>query len=86
MVSTTYDPRSNKFSFIDTCFGTQHLNFAEDANNTLWFSNNTQGKFAVIDWVNTKKFWETRDAVASQGWTALTKSSAVDKAFSCAMI
>src|SRR5437763_6404933 len=35
---TVYDPTTKKFSFIDTCFGTQHLNFAEDADNTLWFS------------------------------------------------
>ena len=36
-------PTTKKFSFIDTCFGTHHLNFAEDANNTLWLSNNSQG-------------------------------------------
>lgn len=68
---TVYDPRSKKFAFIDTCFGTQHLNFAEDADNTLWFSTNTQGKAAVVGWVDTKKFWETGDAAAAQGWTAL---------------
>lgn len=67
---TVYDPRSEKFTFIDTCFGTQHLNFAEDDANTLWFSNNTQGKNAVVGWVNTRKFWETPDA-AAQGWSAL---------------
>ena len=39
---------------IDTCFGTHHLNFAEDANNTLWLSNNTQGDRAVVGWINTK--------------------------------
>jgi hypothetical protein len=68
---TVYDPRSKKFSFVDTCFGTQHLNFAADANDTLWFSSNTQGKLATVGWVNTKKFWETGDAAAAQGWTAL---------------
>jgi hypothetical protein len=68
---TVYDPKTKKFTFIDTCFGTQHLNFAEDANDTLWFTNNTQGALAVVGWVNTKKFWETGDAGASQGWTAL---------------
>lgn len=68
---TVYDPRSEKFTFIDTCFGTQHLNFAEDDANTLWFSNNTQGKNAVVGWLNTRKFWETRDAAAAQGWSAL---------------
>lgn len=68
---TVYDPKSNKFTTIDTCFGTHHLNFAEDADNTLWLSNNTQGKLAVVGWINTKKFWETGDAAASQGWTPL---------------
>jgi hypothetical protein len=68
---TVYDPTSKRFSFIDTCFGTHHLNFAEDADNTLWLSNNTQGNLAVVGWINTKKFWETGDAALSQGWTPL---------------
>jgi hypothetical protein len=68
---TVYDPSSKRFSFIDTCFGTHHLNFAEDADNTLWLSNNTQGNLAVVGWINTKKFWETGDAALSQGWTPL---------------
>jgi hypothetical protein len=68
---TVYDPRSKKFSFIDTCFGTQHLNFAEDADNTLWFTTDTQGKGAVVGWVNTRMLWQTGDAAQSQGWTAL---------------
>jgi len=68
---TIYDPAAKKFSFVDTCFGTQHLNFAEDADNTLWFSTNTQGKLAVVGWVNINKYWQTGDAAASQGWTAL---------------
>src|SRR4051795_8468623 len=68
---TVFDPKSNKFTTIDTCFGTHHLNFAEDADNTLWLSNNTQGKLAVVGWINTKKFWETGDAAASQGWTPM---------------
>ena len=38
---TVYDPKTKKFTMIDTCFGTHHLNFAEDADNTLWLSNNT---------------------------------------------
>jgi hypothetical protein len=68
---TVYDPKTQKFSFIDTCFGTHHLNFAEDADNTLWLSNNSQNNLAVVGWINTKKYWETGDAAASQGWTAL---------------
>jgi hypothetical protein len=68
---TVYDPGTKKFSFIDTCFGTHHLNFAEDANNTLWLSNNSQGNLAVVGWINTKMYWETGDAAKSQGWTAM---------------
>jgi hypothetical protein len=68
---TVYDPKTQKFSFIDTCFGTHHLNFAEDADNTLWLSNNSQNNLAVVGWINTKKYFETGDAAASQGWTAL---------------
>ena len=74
---TVYDPKTKKFSMIDTCFGTHHLNFAEDANNTLWLSNNTGlggapvPKLAVVGWINTKKFWDTGDAAQSQGWTPL---------------
>jgi len=68
---TVYDPKTKQFTTIDTCFGTHHLNFAEDANNTLWLSNNTQGEAAVVGWVNTKMFWQTYDAAKSQGWTAL---------------
>src|SRR5271166_4902612 len=48
---TVYDPKTKKFSTIDTCFGTHHLNFAEDADNTLWLSNNLQGDLAVVGWI-----------------------------------
>ncbi len=74
---TVYDPKTQKFTLIDTCFGTHHLNFAEDANNTLWLSNNTGlggapvPKLAVVGWINTKMFWRTHDAAKSQGWTPL---------------
>jgi len=68
---TVYDPKTKQFSFIDTCFGTHHLNFAEDADHTLWLSNNLQNELALVGWVKTKQFWETRDAGKSQGWSPL---------------
>jgi hypothetical protein len=49
---TVYDPKTMQFTFIDTCFGTHHLNFAEDANHTLWLSNNLQNEHALVGWVN----------------------------------
>ena len=68
---TVYEPKTKQFTFIDTCFGTHHLNFGEDANHTLWLSNNLQNDLAIVGWVNTKMFWQTRDAGKSQGWTPL---------------
>ena len=62
-----YDPKTQKYTFIDTCYSTHHLQFAEDANDTLW----TSGGGPVVGWLNTKMFDETGDAARSQGWTAL---------------
>jgi hypothetical protein len=33
-----YDPQSGELTQVSTCFGTHHLMFAEDANNTIWTS------------------------------------------------
>ena len=57
---TIYDPKTKKYYHVDTCFGTHHLNFAEDANNTLWLSNNSQGNLAVVGWLNTKMYFGDR--------------------------
>jgi hypothetical protein len=62
-----WDPKSDKLTHIATCFGTHHLMFAEDANNTLW----TSGGGQVVGWLNTRMFEETGDEEKSQGWTAL---------------
>ena len=66
-----YDPATKKLTHIATCFGTHHLMFAEDANNTLW----TSGGGQVIGWLNTKMFDETHDEMKSQGWTALIRDA-----------
>ena len=62
-----WDPKTQKLTHIATCFGTHHLMFAEDANNTLW----TSGGGQVVGWLNTKMFEQTGDEEKSQGWTAL---------------
>ena len=62
-----YDPKTKKLTHISTCFGTHHLAFAEDGNNTLW----TSGGGQVVGWLNTKLFEETGDEAKAQGWTAL---------------
>ena len=67
--ASMYDPNTKKFTLIDTCFSTHHLQFAQDANNTLWFSSGGGG--GVVGCLDRKKFEETGDAAKSQGWTAL---------------
>ena len=64
---TMLDPKTKKYTFIDTCFSTHHLQFGYDANETLW----TSGGGPVVGWINTRMFDKTGDAAASQGWTAL---------------
>jgi len=59
-----FDPKTAKFTFIDTCFGTHHLQFGFDKDNTLW----TSGGGPVAGWLNTKVFDETGDAEKAQGW------------------
>ena len=60
-----YDPSSDTYTPINTCFGTHHLMFAEDADNTLW----TSGGGSAVGWLNTREFLQTGDAAAAQGWT-----------------
>ncbi len=62
-----YIPETQDYRFIDTCFSTHHLQFAEDGDDTLW----TSGGGDVVGWLNTRQYLETGDAAASQGWTAL---------------
>jgi hypothetical protein len=59
------DPKTMKYDFIDTCFGTHHPQFGYDADNTLWLS----GTGPVAGWVNTKVWDETHDAAKAQGWS-----------------
>ncbi|MBV8826537.1 MAG: carboxypeptidase regulatory-like domain-containing protein [Hyphomicrobiales bacterium] len=58
------DPKTMKYSFIDTCFGTHHLQFGFDPDNTLWVS----GSGPVAAWIDTTVWEETGDAAKAQGW------------------
>ena len=62
---TMLDPKTMKYTFVDTCFGTHHPQFGYDANDTLWLSGTGQ----VAGWINTKMFDETGDAAKAQGWS-----------------
>src|SRR5947199_236667 len=63
---TMYDPKTKQWAFVDTCFGTHHLNFGYDADNTLYLANNGGPE---LGWVNTRVFLETGDSAKAQGWT-----------------
>jgi len=65
---TMYDPKTEKFTMINTCYPTHHLQFGFDANNTLWASAGGPASGAA-GWLNVKMFEETGDEVKSQGWT-----------------
>jgi hypothetical protein len=62
-----YDPKTKKYTFVDTCYGTHHPQFGYDANDTLW----TSGGGPVVGWLNTRMFLETGDDVKSQGWAPM---------------
>ena len=59
-----YDPRTKEITTVNTCFGTHHLNFADD--DMLWFS----GSGPTVAWFDSKVFDETGDEQAAQGWSA----------------
>ena len=59
-----YDPETGEFELIDTCYFTHHLQFADDADDTLWLSGSTE----AVGWLNTRLYDETGDERAAQGW------------------
>jgi hypothetical protein len=66
-----FDPKTSKYTFIDTCFSTHHLQFAEDAHNTLW----TSGSEQVVGWLDANEFDATGDAARSQHWAPLVRDN-----------
>jgi hypothetical protein len=62
-----YDPATRTFTLIETCFGTHHLQFDNDPNETVYFN----GGGAGIAWVDTKVFDETKDEQKAVGWCPL---------------
>ena len=58
---SVYDPETEQFEQIDTCFGADHNQMSDD--NFLYFGQN-----AVVGWIDMDTWDETHDAEASQGW------------------
>jgi hypothetical protein len=66
-----YDPKTNKFTTVDTCFSTHHIQF--DTKNRLWASSGVggNGNGDIVGWLDVDKFDQTGDEQASQGWTPI---------------
>jgi hypothetical protein len=62
--ASVFDPKTQKYEFVDTCFGTHHPQFGYDADDTLWMS----GTGPVAGWINTKVWDETKDPQKATGW------------------
>ncbi len=61
-----YDPKTLKFASIDLCFGQSHAIFADDKDETLFFSLRTGG----LAWFKTRVWEQTHDVAKAQGWCA----------------
>jgi len=60
-----YDPKTKQFTLIDTCYSTHHLQFDNDANETVYF-NELIGP--IFGWVDTKVYDQTKDEQQANGW------------------
>ncbi len=60
-----YDPKTRQFVLIDTCYATHHLQFDNDANETLYFNELTG---PIFGWIDTKIFDQTKDEQKAVGW------------------
>jgi hypothetical protein len=65
-----YDPKTDKWSLIDTCFPTHHLYFSPKNPDLLWTSAGGPGS-GVVGWLDTKKYLQSASDAAAQGWTPI---------------
>lgn len=56
-----YDPKTRRFSEIDTCFSADHNEIGR--NNVIYFGQNSS-----LGWLDIKTYDKTKSAEASQGW------------------
>ena len=63
--ASVYDPKTKQFTLIDTCFSTHHLQFDNDASETVYFNELTG---PIFGWIDTKIFDETKDEQKAVGW------------------
>jgi hypothetical protein len=58
-----YDPKTKQFQLIDTCYSTHHLQFDNDADNTVYF-NELGGP--MFGWIDSKVYDQTLAATKDQ--------------------
>ena len=63
-----YDPKTEEYVMVDTCYGTHHLQFGLGDDAHMLY---TSGGGAVFGWLDAKQFLETRDAESAMGWSAM---------------
>ena len=60
-----YEPTTGEFTLIETCYGTHHLQFDNDADETVYFNELTG---PIIGWIDTKVYDDTQDEQQAVGW------------------
>ena len=60
-----FDPSTKQFVLIDTCYATHHLQFDNDANETVYFNELTG---PIVGWIDTKVYDQTKDEQKAVGW------------------
>jgi hypothetical protein len=60
-----FDPKTKQFTLVDTCYSTHHLQFDNDADETVYFNELTG---PIIGWIDTKVFDTTKDEQKANGW------------------
>jgi hypothetical protein len=60
-----FDPKTRGFKQVDICFDVHHVQFAKDADETLYGNGPFSG---AIGWVRTRVLDQTGDVGAAQGW------------------
>ena len=60
-----YDPKTQQFTLIDTCYATHHLQFDNDPDETVYF-NELSGP--IFGWIDTKVYDQTKDEQKAGGW------------------
>jgi hypothetical protein len=60
-----YDPKTKEFTLVETCYGTHHLQFDNDADETLYLNELTG---PIFGWIDTKVLADTKDEQKAVGW------------------